>query len=230
MLIEFSKCHAEYSEPTNSDSEIFTRKQMHCAQGADKKIPEKQWTTQEDPMASDEKPIIDKRDESDLQKDQETPQASFNRKGCLSTLGEGWTAAVFTLLSSAGVILYSLSISIVADGQKFIHSDVYPVTIFGSLWPCVSYILIAICIKFLSFVHCTSSDTCNITLRQGHPCLILAAGCINVFAFVMKLFGGLPERTPQHLQVILFSLTLPAAVMWRYIVRRVSKCVKFFFG
>ena len=170
-------------------------------------------------MASDERKAILTPTQFDVQEDKPSEKDNENQR-CLSSLSQGRIAIIFTLLASIGVILYSLSISIVVTGQKYIDGDAYPVAIFGSFWPCVFYILLAIIIKLGSKCNITSKDTCNLGLKQEHPYLIVAAGCINVLAFVVKLYGGLPERTPRYLQIILFSITLPAATFWRYLITR----------
>ena len=168
--------------------------------------------------SSEEKRAILTPTKFDVQ-DPESKERCDENQGCLSTLSQGWVAVIFTLLASTGVVLYSLSISMVVTGQKYIEGDAYPVAIFGSFWPCIMYILIAIIIKLGSKLNITSNDTCNLGLKHEHPYLIGAAGCINVLAFVIKLYGGLPERTPRYLQIILFSITLPAAIFWRYLIR-----------
>lgn len=143
-------------------------------------------------------------------------------RGCFNHWSPGAIAILFTLLGIVGLMTYSLGIPISNVGQKRIEGGTFSLIIVASVIPCLSYIFIVIFIKLGTKCNLTSEDTCHIRWNIGHWRLVTIAGFINLLAMGIKLYAGNPYRTPPHLQAIFFACTLPASILWRYLL--IKKC------
>ena len=142
-------------------------------------------------------------------------------RGCFNHWSPGAIAILFTLLGIVGLMTYSLGIPISNVGQKRIEGGTFSLIIVASVFPCLTYILIAIFIKLGTKCNLTSHIRWNI----GHWHLVTIAGFINMFSMGIKLYAGNPYRTPPHLQAIFFACTLPASILWRYLLTKKSEYI-----